>query len=51
MEKTQAPAFQKGTEIAKGFLKNFRKKASPGTIPKILVGGVKASASWSSIWV
>ena len=40
MEKTQTPAFQKGTEIAKGFLKNFHKKASPGTIPKILVGGL-----------
>ena len=34
--KAEVPAFQKGTEIAKGFLKNYKKKAKPASVWKIL---------------
>lgn len=36
--KKEGPAFQKGTEIARGFLENYKKKADPGTMRKALIG-------------
>ena len=39
MEETaKAPALQRGTEIAKGFLETYKKKADPGSMRNALIG-------------